>query len=67
MIPPESQRLHRLAALALGAKGAVRSSDNFAAPLDHRLIAAFQRGDLDAARREQFRSVQLIQLFASYG
>lgn len=56
-----------LAALALGAKGAVGSTYNFAAPVYHRLLAAFQRGDLDAARREQFRSVQLVQLLASYG
>jgi N-acetylneuraminate lyase len=56
-----------LAALSLGAKGAVGSTFNFAAPVYHRLIAAFQRGDLAAARDEQFRSVQLIQLLASYG
>ncbi len=56
-----------LAALALGAKGAVGSSFNFAAPIYHRLIAAFERGDLATAREEQFRSVLLIQLLASYG
>lgn len=56
-----------LAALALGAKGAVGSSFNFAAPIYLRLIAAFERGDLVTAREEQFRSVQIIQLLASYG
>lgn len=56
-----------LAALALGAKGAVGSSYNFAAPIYQRLIRAFQRGDLEAARREQLRSVQLIKLLAGYG
>ena len=56
-----------LAALAIGARGAVGSTYNFAAPVYHRLIAAFERGDLDAARREQFRSVQLIQVFVRYG
>ena len=56
-----------LAALALGAKGAVGSSFNFAAPVYHRMIAAFERGDLATARDEQFRSVRLIQLLASYG
>lgn len=56
-----------LAALSLGAKGAVGSSFNFAAPIYHRLIAAFERGDLATAREEQFRSVLLIQLLASYG
>ncbi len=56
-----------LAALALGAKGAVGSSFNFAAPIYHRLIAAFEKGDLATARIEQFRSVQMIQLLASFG
>ncbi|MSU40848.1 MAG: N-acetylneuraminate lyase [Pedosphaera sp.] len=56
-----------LGALALGATGAVGSSFNFAAPLFHRLIAAFERGDLKSAREEQFRSVQLIALLVSRG
>ncbi len=56
-----------LAALALGAEGAVGSTYNFAAPVYHRLIAAFRKGDLAAAREEQFRSVQLITLLISYG
>lgn len=56
-----------LAALALGATGAVGSSYNFAAPVYNRVIAAFERGDLPAARDEQFRSVQLIALLASRG
>jgi len=56
-----------LAGLVMGAKGAVGSSFNFAAPVYHRLIAAFHAGDLKSAREEQFRSVRLIQLLASYG
>jgi len=56
-----------LAALALGAVGAVGSTYNFAAPLYRRLIAAFERGDLTAARAEQYRSVELIGLLAGLG
>ncbi|MBM3877913.1 MAG: N-acetylneuraminate lyase [Verrucomicrobia bacterium] len=56
-----------LAALALGATGAVGSSYNFAAPVYHRVIAAFARGDMPAARDAQFQSVQLIALLASRG
>ena len=56
-----------LGALATGARGFVGSSFNFAAPLYHRLIAAFENGDLAAARTEQFRSTQLIALLASHG
>ena len=56
-----------LAALSLGATGAVGSTYNFAAPVYHRLIKAFAAGDLVTARTEQFRSVQLISLLAARG
>lgn len=56
-----------LAALAVGAVGAVGSSYNFAAPLYQKLLAAFARGDLAAAQTEQRRSVRLIDLLARYG
>jgi N-acetylneuraminate lyase len=56
-----------LAALVMGGHGAVGSSYNFAAPLYHRLIDAFNTGNLDTARREQFHSVQLIQTLARHG
>ena len=56
-----------LAALALGATGAVGSTYNFAAPLYTRLIAAFRAGDLETARAEQVRSVRMVQLLASRG
>lgn len=56
-----------LAAVALGAQGAVGSSYNFAAPIYLRLLDAARRGDLAAAQQEQYRSVQLIELLASFG
>lgn len=56
-----------LAAYALGGKGGVGSSFNFAAPIYLRMTAAFERGDLETARTEQFRSVQLIDLLAGFG
>ncbi|MBM3841082.1 MAG: N-acetylneuraminate lyase [Verrucomicrobia bacterium] len=56
-----------LAALALGAKGAVGSTYNFAAPLYRRMWTAFTAGDLETARQEQYRSVQLIHLMAGKG
>ena len=56
-----------LAALALGAVGAVGSTYCFAAPIYHRLMAAFAAGNLATARKEQFRSCQLVQTLASYG
>ncbi len=56
-----------LAALALGATGAVGSSFNFAAPIYQRVIAAFHAADIERARMEQLRSVRLIQTLASRG
>jgi N-acetylneuraminate lyase len=56
-----------LGGLALGAKGAVGSTYNIAAPIYQRMLAAFASNDLPSAQREQMRSVQLIQLLASQG
>lgn len=56
-----------LAALAVGARGAVGSGYNFAGPLYRRLLSAFQRGDLVAAREEQYRGVQVVETLARYG
>jgi N-acetylneuraminate lyase len=56
-----------LGALATGARGAVGSSFNFAARVYLRLMEAFARGDLDAARVEQHRSARMISLLARYG
>jgi N-acetylneuraminate lyase len=56
-----------LAALALGAEGAVGSTYNFAAPLYLRLWRAFEANDLAAARIEQYRAVQLVQCLVSFG
>ena len=56
-----------LAALAVGTRGAVGSTYNFAAPIYHRLMAAFAKGDMAAAREEQVRSVRLVRLLSSHG
>ena len=56
-----------LGALALGATGAVGSGFNFAAPIYQRLIKAFAAGDFVAARREQLRGVQVVQVLARHG
>jgi N-acetylneuraminate lyase len=50
-----------LAALALGARGAVGSTYCFAAPIYRRLWGAFAVGDLEKARTEQFRSCLLVK------
>jgi len=56
-----------LPALQAGARGAVGSSYNFAAPLYHKLIAAFEGGDLDTARALQAEAVALIDALAAVG
>lgn len=56
-----------LAAYALGARGAVGSTYNFAAPLYHQAVAAWDAGDLEAARTLQLQSIQLIRACQKYG
>jgi len=51
-----------LSSLCVGAQGAIGSTYNFAAPLYCRLIEAFRRGDLAAARLCQARAVAMIQI-----
>lgn len=56
-----------LAALSLGAKGAVGSTFNYAAPLYYDLIAAFDSGDLAKARKLQQQSIDMIRLLGKWG
>lgn len=56
-----------LGALALGAKGAVGSGFNFAAPIYRRLLKAHTAGDAATAREEQLRGARLVQLIARHG
>lgn len=56
-----------LAGLTFGCKGAVGSTYNFAAPLYRRIIAAFEKGDLETACREQRKSVELIRTLYDFG
>jgi N-acetylneuraminate lyase len=56
-----------LPGLSLGARGAVGSTYNFAAPLYLRIIEAFNRGDLAAARRDQSRAMEFIGVLDRHG
>jgi N-acetylneuraminate lyase len=56
-----------LAGLSLGARGAVGSTYNFAAPLYHRIIDAFNRGDVESARRDQSRAMDFIDVLNRHG
>ncbi|MEX2187382.1 MAG: dihydrodipicolinate synthase family protein [Pirellulales bacterium] len=56
-----------LAALAVGARGFVGSTYNFAAPLYHRIRAAFEAGDFPAAAALQETSVRMVGEIAALG
>jgi len=56
-----------LSALAVGAKGAVGSTFNYAAPLYHRLIAAFNNNELELAGQLQQKAIDMIRLLGKYG
>lgn len=56
-----------LAGLAFGARGAVGSTYNFAAPLYRRIIAAFERGDVAEARRWQSLSAAMVRIIIGNG
>ena len=56
-----------LSAWALGAKGAVGSTFNYAAPLYHQLIQAFEEDRLDLSRKHQMTSIEMIRLLGKYG
>jgi N-acetylneuraminate lyase len=56
-----------LSALVLGAKGAVGSTFNYAAPLYYDLIDAFNANDLVKARELQQKSIDMIRLLGKYG
>lgn len=56
-----------LSALALGVPGAVGSTYNYCAPLYHKIIAAYEAGDMDGARALQMKSVKLVQVLVQFG
>jgi len=56
-----------LAAFALGCRGVVGSTYNYAAPLYHALIRAFDKGNLREAQKLQQRSIDMITLLDKYG
>lgn len=56
-----------LAAISLGARVAIGSVYNFAAPLYTRMLDHLERGDLQAARECQFLAQTVVETAARYG
>lgn len=55
-----------LSGLSGGALGAVGSTYNIAAPIYHRVISAFQQGDMESARAWQLKSVRLVEILVQF-
>ncbi len=56
-----------LSAFAIGCRGVIGSTYNYAAPLYYELIKAFNAGNMKEARRLQLISVRIVQLLGKYG
>ena len=56
-----------LGGMAMGARGGVGSTFNYAAPLYQQLIQAFYEGDLLKARKLQEKSIDIVRLLGKYG
>jgi len=56
-----------LSGLAAGADGGVGSTYNYAAPLYNQVIEAFEKGDMEQAKRLQYKAVEMVQLLIKYG
>lgn len=56
-----------LGALAVGARGFIGSTYNFAAPIYHQVQAAFDQGDLATARQYQTKAVEIVRIILRYG
>ncbi|MEZ6125071.1 MAG: dihydrodipicolinate synthase family protein [Planctomycetaceae bacterium] len=55
-----------LGALATGAQAAIGSTYNVIPEIYHRLMAAFEQGDLPEARRQQLKSIEFIRTVYRY-
>jgi len=56
-----------LSGLVAGAKGAIGTTYNFAAPLFLRVVEAYGAGDIAAARREQARAAEMVSVMLKHG
>jgi len=56
-----------LAALAMGATGAIGSTYNFAAPVYHRVMKAYAQGDLKRAQEYQGLAGEMVRIFNRFG
>ncbi len=55
-----------LSALSLGARGAVGSTYNYAAPLYHRIISAYDASDMESAQADQARAMEMVDILQRF-
>ena len=56
-----------LPALAVGAKGAIGSTYNYAAKLYNKVIRLFEMGEIQEAENLHFKAVEMVRLLVKYG
>jgi len=56
-----------ISALAMGACATVGGTYNFAGKLHNRIMDAFNKGDMETARTEQYRSQAMVKIYVKYG
>jgi N-acetylneuraminate lyase len=56
-----------ISAMAMGARGFIGSTYNYAAPIYHTIMTHFKNGDLDNALKYQQKSIEIVRLLGKYG
>ena len=56
-----------ISALAMGAKGGIGSTYNYAAPIYHAMMEHFENGNLATALEYQHKSIEIVRLLGKYG
>lgn len=56
-----------ISAMAMGGRGGVGSTYNYAAPLYHEMMEAFQDGNLEKAQILQSKSIQIVDILTCHG
>lgn len=56
-----------LSALAVGARGFIGSTYNFAAPLYRRITEAYEAGDMSLASSLQYKVIELVRIIVKHG
>ena len=56
-----------ISAMAMGAKGGIGSTYNYAAPIYHAMMKHFENGNLKEALDYQHKSIEIVRLLGKYG